>query len=89
MKNSLSVMKKMDQFFNDEDTLREFEELYVILSKSSSINKEKADVEVKIQHELYNWLNPRYFEKGITPRDTLIKLDATYPRSNQDLIRPY
>ena len=89
MKNSLSVMKKMDQFFNDEDTLREFEELYVILSKSSSINKEKADVEVKIQHELYNWLNPRYFEKGITPRDALIKLDATYPRSNQDLIRPY
>ena len=93
MERNVSVMKKMDQSFMEEDTLKELEALHVILIKSISKHEEEANVEgikqYKQQYELYNCLNPRYFENGITPKDAQIKLDSLNLRSNQGLIRNY
>jgi len=91
MKKNVSVLKNMDQFFIEENNPRELEELYVILIKSVSKHKESANIEAKNWaikwYELYNCLNPRYFEDGITPKEAQINLDALNPRSNQGLIR--
>jgi len=92
MKKNVSVLKKnMDQFFIEEDNPRELEELYVILIKSVSKHKESAKTEAKNWankwHELYNNLNPRYFENGVTPKEAQINLDALNPRSNQSFFR--
>jgi hypothetical protein len=80
-------MKEMDQLFSEEDTSIELEKLHVILIKSILKPKEKADIEAKKQYELYECLNPRYFENGITPKKALINLDSLSPRSHQSLIR--
>ena len=90
MKRNVSVMKRMDQYFMEEDTIKELEELHVILVKSISKHKEETNIEaIKQQYELYDCLNPRYFETGITPKDALNKLDLLNLRSNQGLIRYY
>ena len=81
-------MKKMVQLFNEENTSIELEKLHVILIKNILKHKEKANIEVKnLQFELYECLNPRYFENGITPKKAWINLDSLGPRSNQSLIR--
>ncbi len=87
MKKNMSVMKNMDQLLIEEDTPIELEELHVILIKSISKHKEEDYKIDKKQYELYNRLNPRYFENAITPKEALIKLDSKNLRSNQGLIR--
>ncbi len=93
MKRNVSVLKKMDQYFMEEDTIKELEELHVILVKSISKHKEDPNIEAikqhKQQYELYDCLNPRYFETEITPKNALNKLDLLNLRSNQGLIRYY
>lgn len=93
MKSKVSVMNKMVQYFMEEENPKKLEELYVILGKNISKHEKEANTEAikqyKQQHELYNSLNPRYFESGIIPRKALIKLDSFNLRSNQGLIRYY
>ena len=89
MKSKVSVMNKMDQYFMEEENPKKLEELYVILGKNISKHEEEANTEAIKQYELYNSLNPNYFESGITPKKALIKLDSFNLRSNQGLIRYY
>jgi len=89
MNKSVSVMKKMNQFLIEESTPIKLEKLHLILLKKISEIEERANNEAQEQYELYKWLNPRYFEHGITPKDGYLKLDSMNLRSNQGLIRPY
>jgi len=81
------LKKKMDQLLIEEDTLIELEESPVILIKNLSKGKETANIEAKKRYELYECLNTRYFENGITPKEAQIMLDSLNPRFNQSLIR--
>jgi hypothetical protein len=90
MKSRVSVIK-MDQFLIKEENSFELEDLHVILIKNVEKDKERAKIEAEKQYELYKYLNPRYLEHGITPKEALIKLDAKNPRFNfnQGLIRTF
>ena len=82
----MRVMKKMVQLFSEENTSIELEKLHVVLLKNILKHKEKANIEPKKRYDLYECLNPRYFENGITPKKAWINLDSLGPRSNQSLI---
>jgi len=89
MKKNVIMMKRLEQYLVKEDSPIELEQLHLILIKNIKKNKEKAKRIAEKQDELYECLNPRYFEHGIRPREALIKLDALFLRNNQSLIRNY
>ncbi|MHA1985734.1 MAG: hypothetical protein ACW98D_03750 [Promethearchaeota archaeon] len=88
-------MKKLDQYFMEEDTYKELEKLHVTLYQNISKHEEEANIEAmkqyKQQCEFFSCLNPRYLENEITPtpKEASIKLDSLNLRSNQGLIRNY
>ena len=82
-------MKKMNHLLFEESTPIKLEELHLVLIKNFLEIKDRVDKEAQEQYELYNNLNPRYFEEGIRLKDAQLRLEAMFPRSNQGLIRPY
>lgn len=89
MNKSMSMMKKMGSLLIEESIPIKLEELHLVLIKKNIEIKDRVNMEAQEQYELYNSLNPRYFEVEIRPKDSQLKLDAMFPRSNQSLIRPY
>lgn len=61
----------MTQIIMKKGTPVKIEELYVILLKKFSEEKEKEDEEFQEQYEFFKNLNPRYFEEGIPLKEAL------------------